>query len=126
MHPDTLPPTPAPVPGSDSDSASAAAVDAAPARREFSAEEIRRLAALARLDLADAELPAAARALGDIMTLVAQMERLHPDRARELTHVSAAPRLRDDAPVAPDNRDELLANAPQAADGFFLTPKVVE
>ena len=97
-----------------------------PEKREFSAEDIRKLAALARLELADSEIPAAARALGDIMTLVAQMERANPESAQELTHVSAQTRLRDDAPVAPENRDELMANAPQSEGGFFLTPKVVE
>ena len=95
-------------------------------KREFTEEEIRKLAALARLDLTDAEIPAAARALGDMMNLVAQMEQANPGKVQELTHVSAEARLRDDGALAPQNRDELMANAPQSEGGFFLTPKVIE
>lgn len=97
-----------------------------PEKREFSAEDIRKLAALARLELADSEIPAAARALGDIMTMVAQMEKTNPQNTRELTHVSAQTRLRDDDPTPPQNRDQLMANAPQSEGEFFLVPKVVE
>ena len=96
-------------------------------KREFSDEEVGKLAALSRLELSDSEIPAAARALGDVMRLVAEMKQADPgDATEELTHVSAQTRLRDDSAVAPDNREELMANAPQAENGFFLTPKVVE
>ena len=97
-----------------------------PEKREFSAEDIRKLAALARLELTDSEIPAAARALGDIIKLVAQMEKANPGQIQELTHVSAQTRMRDDNATPPPNRDELMANAPQSESGFFLTPKVVE
>ena len=97
-----------------------------PDKREFTAAEIGKLAALARLNIAPEEMPAAARALGDILKLVAQMRQADPEGARELTHVSTQTRLRDDIPAAPKNREQLLANAPQSEAGFFLTPKVVE
>ena len=97
-----------------------------PDKREFTAEEIGKLAALARLRVAPEEIPAAARALGDILKLVAQMKEANPESARELTHVSTQTRMRDDIPAQPQNREQLLANAPQSEAGFFLTPKVVE
>ena len=35
-------------------------------------------------------------------------------------------RLRQDTPEPLPTRDELMQNAPQAAEGFFLVPRVVE
>ena len=123
-NPPTHPPHSAPsaAAGADADASVAGGTD----KREFSAGEIRQLAQLARLEVADHEIPAAAKALGDIIAMIALMEQANPQQAQELTHVASQTRMREDQAVTPRNRDALMANAPQAENGFFLAPKVVE
>ena len=94
---------------------------------ELTPEQIDNLANLARLTLTDSEKAAAARALGDILRWVAEMNRADPGKdAPEMAHMSGELRLRDDDGTVPENRDELMQNAPSAEGDFFLVPKVVE
>ena len=98
-----------------------------PTPAELTPEQIDNLANLARLTLTDSEKVAAARALGDILRWVAEMNRADPGKdAPEMAHMSGELRLRDDNGTVPENRDALMQNAPSAEGDFFLVPKVVE
>ena len=94
-----------------------------------SEEEVRRVAALARLAIAEEALPALAADLGGIL---AHMEQLRTFAERDEPPASAPPvmpwrvDLPRDAGTAPSPATmPLHAMAPSHRDGFFLVPQVV-
>ena len=94
----------------------------------FTRAQIEALAALAHLDLQPSEVDAFARQLGDILTYADQVQQVDttgiPPTASVLTG-----QVSDRADqVRPSlDRDEVLANAPDAAGdaGFFRVPRVI-
>ena len=85
------------------------------------------IAALARIRLEDAELEPLAAELSHILTWVEQLAEIDTADVPPMTSV-AAMRLpmREDEVTDGNRRDDILANVPQAARGFFAVPKVVE
>lgn len=90
-------------------------------------DTVKKLAHLARLDLPDAELEHLAGELSHIMQFVEQLAEVNTDGVAPMTSVAHMnlPR-RPDAVTDGDYPEMVLANAPEAMDGFFLVPKVVE
>ena len=98
----------------------------------FSAEDARRLASLARLELSEAEIASFARQLGDILDFARQVQGAglpaagpgDPVLAGTVLPPSAATREDDLRPSLP--RDLALAEAPDcdAAGGLFKVPRV--
>ena len=90
-------------------------------------EQVRRVAELARLELGPEELERAARELSSILEFAATLQRLDLAGAEPSTFAPATSALRDDAP---DGRRltqaEATAAAPEAEDGYFIVPPVVE
>jgi len=94
----------------------------------FTREQVAAIAALAHLELDGAELDLFARQLGDILTAAEDVRRVDttgvPPTASVLTrHASDRP---DEVRPCLD-RDEALANAPDAAldAGLFKVPRVI-
>ncbi len=91
------------------------------------ADDIRKLAELARLEIDDRDIPARLEDLGGILALIDQMRAADTAGVAPLAHPLETPlRLRDDRVTEPDRRDDLLALAPAAEDGLYLVPKVIE
>ena len=92
-----------------------------------SPEQVRHIAKLARIAMSDEELERLVPELNNILGWVEQLDEVDTDGVEPLTAVIPnALRLRDDAVTAGDERDDLLANAPEAQHGFFAVPKVIE
>jgi aspartyl-tRNA(Asn)/glutamyl-tRNA(Gln) amidotransferase subunit C len=90
-------------------------------------DEIRRVAALARLRLTDAEEERLTADLGHILDAFAKLQALDTTGvppARALAE-PATP-LRDDAVTNPEASDDLLANAPAPEGRYFRVPKIIE
>ncbi len=87
----------------------------------------RRIAALARIRVEEADLPALAEELGSILGWVEQLSEVDVAGVEPMTSVTpmALP-MREDAVTEPEQREKVLANAPDAREGFFAVPKVVE
>ena len=93
----------------------------------LSLEEIRRIADLARLELAPDELAAMQQELNGILALVDQMRAVDTTGVEPMSHPQAAmQRSRDDAVTESDQRAAFQAIAPQVEDGLYLVPKVIE
>jgi len=93
----------------------------------LSLEEIRRIADLARLELAPAELAAMQQELNGILGLVDEMRAVDTTDVEPMSHPQAAmQRLRDDAVTETDQRESFQAISPQVEDGLYLVPKVIE
>lgn len=90
-------------------------------------KDIDTIAHLARLDLREAEKQEALASINDILQLIDQMQAVDTTGVRPLAHAfDASQRLRADEVTEADQRDQLLALAPSAAEGLFLVPKVIE
>ena len=90
-------------------------------------DDVKRIAALARLELTNDELDLFTRQLGDILTYVEQIRSLDTAGVAPTSQVLNRPVDRDDTPDATLSRSELLGNAPDAAleAGLFKVPRVI-
>ncbi|MEM7695035.1 MAG: Asp-tRNA(Asn)/Glu-tRNA(Gln) amidotransferase subunit GatC [Pseudomonadota bacterium] len=90
-------------------------------------ETVRRVAHLARIKVDEAE---ADRLTGELNAILGFVERLNAvdiEGVEPMTSaVDTALRQRADGVNDGGNPDAVLKNAPDADDGFFLVPKVVE
>ena len=90
-------------------------------------ETVKKVASLSRLKVADENLDIYAKQLTGILEFVEQLGEVDTDGVEPLSSpVDMTARLREDmvndGGIAPD----ILANAPETVEGFFVVPKVVE
>lgn len=85
------------------------------------------IATLARIRVPEADLPGLARELSGIMTWIEQLNEVATKDIEPMSGVLARdlPRRVDEVKDGGDS-SKVLANAPDAAHGFFAVPKVVE
>src|SRR6478752_4089514 len=94
----------------------------------FSRAQVQAVAALANLELNDSELELFAKQLGDILDYANQVQNIDttgvPPTASVVTRHSAD---RPDVVVPSLDRDDALANAPDASQqaGLFKVPRVI-
>jgi len=88
---------------------------------------VARIATLARIRLAEAELEPMAAGLQGILDWIEQLGEVDTDGVAPMASV-AEMRLpmRDDTVTDGGNRDAVVGNAPKSEKGFFTVPKVVE
>ena len=93
--------------------------------------DVKRIAHLARLELADAEAEHTLVQLNDFFGLVEQMQAVDTKGIEPLAHPieqieDVALRLRADAVTEIVQRDEFQRPAPAVQEGLYLVPKVIE
>ena len=90
-------------------------------------ETARRVAHLARIEVAEVDLEPLASELSGILGFMEQLREVEIDGVEPMTSVTPM-RLpwREDAVTDGGYPDRVLANAPEARAGFFTVPKVVE
>lgn len=94
----------------------------------LSAAEVDRIAALAYLELTDAERERFAEQLSEILAYAEQVRDIDTTGVAATAHVlDQVPALRDDRVGPSLERDEVLAQAPAAdrAAGLFKVPRVI-
>lgn len=93
----------------------------------LSTQDIERIAHLARLAVTPDEVAAVQGKLNGIFTLIDEMQAVNTNGVEPMSHgLDMVLRLRDDAVTERDQREKFQANAPSAADGYFLVPRVIE
>jgi aspartyl-tRNA(Asn)/glutamyl-tRNA(Gln) amidotransferase subunit C len=95
----------------------------------LSLEEVRRIAALARLRLAPEEEERFAGQLSAILAHVEQLKELDVSGVEPMTHALAAgeaPALREDAVLPGLSPEEALAAAPAREGTAFKVPRIIE
>ena len=87
----------------------------------------RKVAKLARIRVEEAALPALAGELSGILAFMEQLTEVDVTGVEPMTSVTPM-RLPRRVDVVTDGgiQDKILANAPDAREGFFAVPKVVE
>ncbi|HEX6842931.1 MAG TPA: Asp-tRNA(Asn)/Glu-tRNA(Gln) amidotransferase subunit GatC [Stellaceae bacterium] len=88
---------------------------------------VARIATLARIKVPADEQAHLAGELSQILSWIEQLNEVDTSGVEPMSG-GAAMRLpmREDAVTDGDRRDQILANAPETARGFFTVPKVVE
>lgn len=86
-----------------------------------------KVAKLARIKVDDADLPALAEEFNAILGFIEQLEEVDVDGIEPMVSVTPTA-LPQRADVVTDGSQQarVLANAPDAREGFFAVPKVVE
>ncbi|HSG87700.1 MAG TPA: Asp-tRNA(Asn)/Glu-tRNA(Gln) amidotransferase subunit GatC [Pseudomonadales bacterium] len=91
------------------------------------AEQVRRIAELARIGLAADEAEGYIDDLESILTMVDRMQAVDTTGLEPLAHpLDVAQRLRPDVVTETDQRELFQADAPSVADGLYLVPRVIE
>lgn len=90
-------------------------------------ETARRVAKLARIQVAEAELPDLANEFSAIMGFIEQLNEVDVDGIEPMTSVTPQRlKRREDVVTDGGQQEAVLKNAPDAREGFFAVPKVVE
>ena len=90
-------------------------------------QTVAKVARLARIKMTDEELESYAPQLNTIIKFVEQLEEVDTDDVLPLpSSVDVALPLRKDVVNDGDCQDDVLANAPESLEGFYVVPKVVE
>jgi aspartyl-tRNA(Asn)/glutamyl-tRNA(Gln) amidotransferase subunit C len=93
----------------------------------LSAEEVNKIAWLARVAIDADKIDVYARDLSGILDFVEQMGAVDTTRVDPMAHpMDQAQRLRVDDVTEPDQRALFQANAPLVEAGLYLVPKVIE
>jgi len=87
----------------------------------------RKVAKLARIRVEEDALPALAGEFNAILGFIEQLNEVDVDGIEPMTSVTPQRlKRRDDVVTDGDQQAAVLANAPDAREGFFAVPKVVE
>ena len=88
---------------------------------------VENIAHLARLAIDEADVPAYAENLSNILDLVEQMNQIDTIGVTPMAHpLHMAQRLREDVVTETNQRDHFQAIAPATEAGLYLVPKVIE
>lgn len=90
-------------------------------------DAVRKVAGLARIKMSDAELDQAGEKLNNIINFVEQLSEVDTDNVEPLpSPVNIKLKLRKDEVTDGGYAEDVLKNAPEELEGFYVVPKVVE
>ncbi len=90
-------------------------------------ETVLKIAALSAIKVPEEDLDDLASDLGRIIEFVEQLAEVDTDDVEPMTSVATMTlRERTDAVTDGGKRDDILMNAPESEEGFFVVPKVIE
>ncbi|MCA0960588.1 Asp-tRNA(Asn)/Glu-tRNA(Gln) amidotransferase subunit GatC [Salipiger bermudensis] len=86
-----------------------------------------RVAKLARIRVEDDQLPALAQEFSNILEFIEQLNEVDVDGVEPMVSVTPMRlKRRQDGVTDGNQQEKVLSNAPDAREGFFAVPKVVE
>lgn len=90
-------------------------------------ETVKRIAFLSRLKVDDDKIKETQEEFNKILNWIEELNEVNTDDVDELISVNdISLRLRDDEITAGNQKEDVLANAPDAEYDYFAVPKVVE
>ena len=88
---------------------------------------VRKMGTLARIHVSPEDEDYYAPQVGGIMKWIDQLQEVNTDNVEPLASVSEINAvLRKDVVTDGDKASDILANAPESVEGFFVVPKIVE
>ena len=89
--------------------------------------DIEKVALLARLAIAEADLPDVTERFSRVLSLVTELNTIDTEGVIPMSNPhDMEQRLREDSIAHPSDREALMASAPAQQDGYFLVPKVID
>lgn len=93
----------------------------------LSLDDVKRVAALARIEISEEEASTALGQLSGIFSLIQQMQAVDTTATAPMSHAQdVIQRLRPDTVTETDQRELFQSIAPQVEAGLYLVPKVIE
>jgi aspartyl-tRNA(Asn)/glutamyl-tRNA(Gln) amidotransferase subunit C len=97
----------------------------------LTADQLQRIALLARIDVAPGEMQSVAERLNRVLGLIDQLQSVDTSGIEPMSHaldgtVAVQQRLRPDEVTEADRRDDFQRGAPAVEQGLYLVPKVIE
>lgn len=90
-------------------------------------QTVLKVAKLARLKIADDKAEMLAEDFTGLLKWIEQLNEVNTDGVKPMTSVSGQKAYRRPDVITDGNKQqEIVANAPATAEGFFIVPKVVE
>lgn len=90
-------------------------------------DDINQIAHLTRLKIDEKDIPKLKADLGNILSLVDQLQAVNTDGIVPMAHpMDAVQILRKDVVTETNNREKYQKIAPSTEDGLYLVPKVIE
>ncbi|MDP2811133.1 MAG: Asp-tRNA(Asn)/Glu-tRNA(Gln) amidotransferase subunit GatC [Rhodocyclaceae bacterium] len=90
-------------------------------------EDVRRIARLARIEVANGEVNAVRGRMNGILAFVEQLQAVDTAGVAPMAHaVDVVQRLREDRVTETDRRADFQAIAPEIEASLYLVPKVIE
>lgn len=94
---------------------------------KISKDDVIKVSELARLEFKEEELDKFTEQLGNILEYIEQLNELDTNNVEPTSHVlDISTPLREDKVVEWLNIEEVLQNAPESEDDFFVVPQVIE
>ena len=89
-------------------------------------EEVKKVAVLGRIELADGEVESLQKDLSAVLDYVAALEEVDVTGMEEVSQVTGLENVqRADVPVLAENRDAILGQAPEIKDGFYKVKAIL-
>ena len=93
----------------------------------ISQEDVEKVALLARLSIAQSDLPEVTERFGRVLQLVNELNTIDTEGVAPMSNPhDMVQRLRPDVVTGNDEREALMACAPAQDQGYFLVPKVID
>ena len=93
----------------------------------ISVETIEYVGILAKLELSDEEKEQAKKDMANMLDYIDTLNELDTSGVEPMSHVFPVNNVfREDVVTNEDDREEILANAPEAKDGAFVVPKTFD
>ena len=93
----------------------------------ISDETIEYVGILAKLELSPKEKEAAKKDMGSMLDYIDKLNELDTSSVEPMSHVFPVHNVfREDVVTNGDDREQMLANAPEAKDGQYQVPRTVE
>ncbi len=90
-------------------------------------DDVRKVARLSRIKITEDRVEPMTQELNGILAWIEQLGEVDVDGVEPMTSVVAADLpMREDEVTDGNRQSDVLANAPNAQDGFYVVPKVVE
>ncbi len=88
---------------------------------------VKKIATLARLEVTDSDIEYFAPQMQGLLKWIDQLQEVNTDNIEPLASVSEINLIwRKDEVTDGDKVEDILANAPEALENFFVVPKIVE
>ena len=88
---------------------------------KISAEEIKKIALLSRLNIEDDQIEEVGKQLNDILAYMDLLNQVDITDVAPMRNV-----MRDDVPQPSLSNEKALSNAPEPENGYFKVPKVIQ